>query len=226
MEVHEQMEQAEQAHHAGTSFEKRVAVTIAIVAVALAGISMLGHRKHNQVLQFQGESNRLQTEAAILHTQASNQWARYQAVNVRDHGYSYSGGLLKDMAEADPKLKPVFKSTIDKAAKQNAKYEPMLLDLEKTARSLDSTAEKKQIDSLHKVDESIHSHHQANELDKAHLVAEIGLVLCSIALLTKWKAFWFTGIIAGVTSIAIAAFAYTIPHEPHDPIAHTAEQHH
>ena len=59
--AHEHLEHAEHAEHAHEPFDKRVAVSVAIVAAVLAGISMLGHRKHNEVLQ-------LTTEANIHHT--------------------------------------------------------------------------------------------------------------------------------------------------------------
>ena len=55
--AHEHMEHAEHAGHAHDPFDKRVAVSIAIVAAVLAGVSMLGHRKHNEVLQLTTEAN-------------------------------------------------------------------------------------------------------------------------------------------------------------------------
>src|SRR5690349_7982327 len=68
--AHEHLEHAEHAGHAADPFDRRVAVSVAVVAALLAGISMLGHRKHNEVLQLQGDANRLTTQASILHTQA------------------------------------------------------------------------------------------------------------------------------------------------------------
>src|SRR6476619_8307578 len=98
--AHEHIEHAEHAEHAHDPFDKRVAVSVAVVAVVLAGISMLGHRKHNEVLQLQGDANRLTTEASILHTQATDKWGEYQAVNIRDHGYEFAGQLLKEISTA------------------------------------------------------------------------------------------------------------------------------
>src|SRR4029078_1791683 len=94
--THEHLEHAEHAgHHASDPFNQRVAVSVAIVAAILAGLSMLGHRKHNEVIQLQGEANRLTTEAGILHTQATDKWGEYQAVNIRDHNYEFTSNLLK-----------------------------------------------------------------------------------------------------------------------------------
>ena len=110
--THEHLEQAEHAEHAAHSpFDRRVAVSVAMVAAVLAGISMLGHRKHNEVLQ-------LTTEANIHHTQATDTWGEYQAVNVRDHGYDFTSGILKEVSKAEPKYATGLKSFID-----NSRYE-------------------------------------------------------------------------------------------------------
>lgn len=104
--THEHLEHAEHAeHHAASPFDRRVAVSVAVVAAILAGISMLGHRKHNEVLQLQGDANRLTTEASILHTQATDKWGEYQAVNIRDHGYEFTGKLLKEVSTAKPEVR-------------------------------------------------------------------------------------------------------------------------
>jgi hypothetical protein len=72
-----------------------------------------------------------------------------------------------------------------------------------------------------KQEDAEHVHHQADRFDIAHLSAEIGLVLCSIALLTKKKTYWFLGLGAAVLALALTASGYLIPHhEPHDVPSH------
>ncbi|VTR96469.1 Uncharacterized protein OS=Terriglobus saanensis (strain ATCC BAA-1853 / DSM 23119 / SP1PR4) GN=AciPR4_3163 PE=4 SV=1: DUF4337: DUF4337 [Gemmata massiliana] len=68
-----------------------------------------------------------------------------------------------------------------------------------------------------KSEEAEHVHHQADRFDIAHLSAEIGLVLCSIALLTKKRVYWFLGLAAAAVAIALTASGYMIPHHPHAP---------
>ncbi len=224
--THEHIEHAEHAeHHASDPFNQRVAVSVAIVAALLAGLSMLGHRKHNEVLQLQGESNRLTTEASILHTQATDKWGEYQAVNIRDHGYDFTGNLLKEIAKAEPKYEPVFKTSIEKADRQHKNYEKRLDSTKKEAEKLGHTGEDKQKQSLQKMDDAHHAHHQANRLDFAHLGAEIGIVLCSLALLTKRKLFWYLGLAAALVAIVFAVTAYTLPHHPPEPHSTEAKPH-
>lgn len=216
--THEHLEQAEHAeHYAADPFNQRVAVSIAVVAALLAGLSMLGHRKHNEVLQLQGEVNRLTTEASILHTRATDKWGEYQAVNVRDHGYEFTGALLKEVAGAEPKYGAALKGSIARADGQHAKYAERLPILKDEAEKLGHAGAGKQAASLQKMDNAHHAHLQADRLDVAHLGAEIGIVLCSLALLTKRKAFWFAGLGAAALAVAFATTAYTMPHHPHGP---------
>jgi hypothetical protein len=223
--AHEHLEHAEHAGHAADPFDRRVAVSVAVVAALLAGISMLGHRKHNEVLQLQGDANRLTTQASILHTQATDKWGEYQAVNVRDHGYEFSGKLLGEISSAKPELAPALKKSIDRANDQHGKYDKRLPSLKTEAEKLGHNGEEKQKESLKKMDDAHYSHEQANRLDFAHLGAEIGIVLCSLALLTKRKLFWLTGLLAAVLAIGLVASAYTIPHHEHEATGSTSHEH-
>ena len=210
--AHEHMEHAEHAGHAHDPFDKRVAVRIAIVAAVLAGVSMLGHRKHNEVLQ-------LTTEANIHHTQATDTWGEYQAVNIRDHGYDFTSGILKEVSKAEPKYAPGLKGYIDKADAQHKKYEKRLSSLKGDAEGLVQKAKDR-------VEESHYAHRQADNLDYGHLGAEIGIVLCSLALLTKRKIFWLAGLGATVLAIALVISAFTLPHDKHDDHADHGEAGH
>ena len=210
---HDHIEHAEHdAHHAENPFDRRVAVSVAVVAALLAGLSMLGHRKHNEVLQLLGDANRLTAEAGIGNTQASNAWAEYQAVNVRDHGYEFAGDLLRKLGESRTEFAPVVKDAAAKAAGQHAKYEKRLPELKAKAEKLTEEGEAKQKAALEKMDDAHQAHEQADRLDVAHLAAEIGIVLCSLALLTKRKAFWLVGLATAALAVALAGSAYAIAH--------------
>src|SRR5262245_57141330 len=94
------IEHAEHAAHAHDPFDKRVTLSIAIVAAALAAVTMLGHRAHNATLQLHSEATRLQAEAGIVHNQAANQWAYFQSWNIREHAYRTNVEQLKLFAPA------------------------------------------------------------------------------------------------------------------------------
>src|ERR1700732_3879082 len=67
-ELHEHAEHA--AHEPGLA---AVTVTMAIFAVLVAAASLLGHRAH--------------TEELLLQTKATDQWAYYQAKDIRRRSY-------------------------------------------------------------------------------------------------------------------------------------------
>src|SRR6516165_5111926 len=88
----EHLEHAEHAQHPiQDPFYRQVAMTMAIVAAVLACVTMLSHREHTETL-------RLQNEATIHHTQASDQWAYYQAKKDREYNYDVSAEILKAVA--------------------------------------------------------------------------------------------------------------------------------
>ena len=210
--VHESLEQAEHAQHASHGgFDKRVAVTIAMIAAVLAGVSVLGHRAHNDVL-------RLQSEAAVKEVSSSNGWAWYQATKGRQQALDLNRQTLELLtipAGAAEKRDAIIKDWNKKIAKYDK-------DLEER-KTLAENA-KKDADKL--TDESHFIHSQGNRLDAAHLVVELGLVLGTIAILTKRKSFWAAGIVGCVLGIGITASALTMMphHDDHSPGA-SADKH-
>ncbi|SRR6266481_4946065 len=81
MNVEELKEGAEHAHNA---VQKRISLTMAIVAILLATASLLSHRAH--------------TEEVVLQTKANDQWGFYQAKNIRSHMYAADAKLADLMA--------------------------------------------------------------------------------------------------------------------------------
>src|SRR6202790_1661544 len=69
-----------------------ISVTMAILAVFVAVVSLMGHRAH--------------TEELMTQNQATDQWSYYQAVNIRRHNYEMGIDLLslvefKDKTQAE-----------------------------------------------------------------------------------------------------------------------------
>src|SRR5262249_9768139 len=87
------LEHAEHVQHAAHNpFDRQVAMTMAIMAAALAGVTMFSHRAHNETL-------RLQAEANTYHTKASDAWNYYQAKNLNSR--QYQANLMMAMFVAD-----------------------------------------------------------------------------------------------------------------------------
>jgi hypothetical protein len=79
-EAHEQAEHAEQARE---PFDKRVAATMAIIAAALAVVSVLGHIAT--------------TEELLNQQKASDQWSYYQAKSIRRYESEIARDLMAEL---------------------------------------------------------------------------------------------------------------------------------
>ncbi len=97
-----------------------ISVTMAILAVCVAVVSLLGHRAH--------------TEEVLLQARASDQWSYYQAKNIRRHNYEMGLDLLsmvefKDKAQAG-KVEEKYRKEAERYTKEQAEIEEQAKDLE------------------------------------------------------------------------------------------------
>lgn len=232
--IHEHLEEAEHAAHGGHGhdsdpFMGRVGMTMALIAAALAAISLVGHRKHNAVLQMKGDANRLLTESAALKVESSNSFSRFQAKKARidDQEKSIIFTNLFALASGSEALKDAqvkkWEAYIgkNKVAEKDVKLDERGLPLKNEDGSENDTlgalvvigkhqlhqAEEKIEQAHHVSEESEHAHHQADGLDWAHLTAELGLVLCTVSVLTKKRLFWISGIVSALAGVGLAASA-------------------
>jgi hypothetical protein len=97
-----------------------ISVTMAIIAVFVASVSLLGHRSH--------------TEEVLFQAKASDQWAYYQAKSIRRHNYDMALDMLsmvefKDKGQAD-KVREKYTSEAKRYDKEGAEIEEQAKDLE------------------------------------------------------------------------------------------------
>src|ERR1700745_301879 len=91
-EIQEGVELPEPEHlegHHEYKYTLPVSLTISILAVLVAGATLLGHRAH--------------TEELLLQSRATDQWAYYQAKNIRLHEMQSVVDLLGALAPAEKK---------------------------------------------------------------------------------------------------------------------------
>ena len=188
------LEEAEHArHHAHDPFDRRVAVTMAIIAALLAGATLQSHRAHNENL-------RLHIQANDDITAASNQWGYYQAKKNRQYLYEAQAEAVsltaKDSSipDAPAEAQKRIAAWKDRAAQYGRDAEK----IKSEAEGLDERAREKQ----HEADAV---HHRADRFDYGHLGLELALVVCSVALLTRLRGFWYAGMVIGVIGTVVAA---------------------
>jgi hypothetical protein len=235
--THEVLEEAQHAAHGGhgsDSFMNRVGMTMALIAAGLAAVALIGHRKHNAVLQLQGDANRLLTESAALKVESSNTFSRFQAKKGRmeEQGRAITFTKLFTLAPESAALREaevkrwegyIAKNSVSEkdvkldeagfpAKNEDGSENDTLGALIVSGKRLNAQAAEKAEQAVHINEESAQVHHQADGLDWAHLTVELGLVLCTVSILTKKKAFWMAGIVSALAGGALALSALGIFH--------------
>jgi len=187
-------------------------MTMAIIAALLAAVTLLSHRAHTETLQLQGEANRLFTDADINHTNAANQWAYYQAKNIRRHNY-LADNEFASFLTVRPEKEKELKEAQARWNKQLDEYKVELPRHKDDAEQFMAIAREKEQAAQRKLDESHTAHEKGTRYDAGELAVEVGLVVCSIAVLTKRRGFWFGGMAAAALGVVLAASALLVtPH--------------
>jgi hypothetical protein len=177
--VHEVLEGQEHAGGSHDPLTTRVSLTLSIMAVLLAMVTMLGHRASAGGSQKQAE--------------AFDQWAFYQAKAIRQH---------------DSKVALRFNGTMT------------AIDKEKAEKSVEVTNQ--EIEKLDKEKEEIS--HEAKKLqverdvfekkvdkyDVSESLLEIGLVLCSVTLLTRKSITYILGLAFAIAGLYFGLSGYLL----------------
>jgi hypothetical protein len=176
-ELNELQEHAEHAKHNPTLAP--VSVTMAVLAVLVAVVSLLGHRAH--------------TEEVVLQAKSSDQWAYYQAKNIRRHSDEFFVDLTSVQSTMDTGALAKLR---DKYVAEAARYKDEQKDIEDKAREMEA--------------EVVVEMRRADRFDLAEVFLEIGLVITSITLLSGRRLFWVIGIVLGVLGTAIAITGFLV----------------
>ncbi len=133
-------------------------------------------------------SHRAHTEEVLLQNKATDQWGYYQAKYIRRNTMEQMDELLKvlplkDAAGAQALLKK-NEAAIEKSRGDQEK-------IQEEAKGLEA-----EVDLFT---------HRANRYDLGETFLEVGLVICSITLLTRRRPFWIAGIIFGVAGVILTA---------------------
>jgi hypothetical protein len=169
-EIQELHEHAEHAEHDPSLLP--VSFTMAVLAVVLAAATLLGHRAH--------------TEEVLLQSKASDQWAYFQAKNIRQHSYELFIDLLAVTPVTDPKQAEKVKQ---KYTQHVERYKDELKEIDKEARALEREGSMVQ--------------HRANRFDLGEVCLDAAIVIASLTLLTKRREFWQLGILVGLLGLGV-----------------------
>lgn len=150
-----------------------VSITMSILAVLVASVTLLGHRAH--------------TEELLLQARASDQWAFYQAKNIRRHEDQETADILGSLTQQD---KEKAEGAREKYLKEGERYEADKDKISDQAKELEG-------------ERDLYSR-RADRFDGGEGLLEVALVICSITMLTDRRFFWYSGILIGAAGVILA----------------------
>ena len=171
------MADAPELPEAKDPFERSIAMSIAIMAVVLSFISTKG--------------DNAKTDAILKTSEASNQWAYFQAKSIKQSLSKMESDVLElTTAAANPE-------TVKKIADLKAKAEEY--EKEKGQTQKDALDLKKDADASSAIND---------KCDLSALLLQIAVVLASVAILTRWKGMWFASLALGAAGGVFGVLAY------------------
>ena len=150
-----------------------VSITMSILAVLVASVTLLGQRAH--------------TEELLLQARASDQWAFYQAKNIRRHEDQETADILGTLVQQD---KEKAQAAREKYLKEGERYEADKDQISDKAKELES-------------ERDLYSR-RADRFDGGEGLLEVALVICSITMLTDRRFFWYGGMLIGAAGVILA----------------------
>ena len=175
------MAEAPEIPEANDPFEKRAAVTIAILAVALA---VVGNKGDNA-----------KTDAIIKTNEAANQFAWYQAKSIKGSIANSERELLTLLSPSQTGGADIAKITEELKAKSE-KYEKDMEGIKEKAEEAKKEA---------KVGSAIN-----DRCDHGSLALQIAIVIASVSILARSRAFWIASIVLGLIGIGIGVLAFLL----------------
>ncbi|HJV38553.1 MAG TPA: DUF4337 domain-containing protein [Geothrix sp.] len=128
------------------------------------------------------------TRAVLSQSQASDQWAYYQAKGIKGNLYEVEAMRLRRELELAPKTAlPTLQKSLADVEKKVAKYDGEKAEIQKEARRFEDVKTEAQ------------RHGAAFGL--AVIFLQIGILLSSIAALLKQKPVYYLGLLVGVVGI-------------------------
>ncbi|MFL6352406.1 MAG: DUF4337 domain-containing protein [Bryobacteraceae bacterium] len=171
MAVNEEVE--EHVQHAHDPFDKTVAGTMAIIAALLAVVSVLGQH--------------FQAEELLSQQRASDQWAFYQAKDIRRYTAQVAEDTLAQMKGAA--------APINKYAQDEKRYDKQRGEIQEQAREFEKERDK--------------SAHEAVRFHVGEVFLEVAIVFSSLSILMKQRALFVAGTVAALVGVVISLTALT-----------------
>jgi uncharacterized protein DUF4337 len=174
------MPDAPEIPEAKDPFDKRVALTIAIIAICLSFVANMGDNS--------------KTSAILKTSEASDQWNYFQAKSTKAQLSAMHGDLIMRLSSDE--------------RSDDARNRAVQLGKDAQRYDVEKGEIKKQAEAL--VAEARHFSAINDRCDQSALLLQIAVIVCSVAILGQSHKFWWAGIAVGIAGIGAGASAYFI----------------
>jgi len=174
------------------SWTKYVSLTVVIVAVVAAIAAQWGGKYSSRVL------TRL-NDATFLQTQASDQWAYYQAKSIKLKICEASRDELQHDAATDPKTAELVKNYED----QIATYKKEQKDIQAKAQDFEAKRDAARLNATQ-------ASAKGGKMGLAISLFSVAVAVASICVVTKRKPLWFMALALAGVAIFEMVKAFTI----------------
>jgi len=137
--------------------------------------------------------HRAHTEELLVQSKAVDQWAYYQAKNNRMREMQGFADLLGALAPSERKETAALR---DKYLKEVERYQNDKEDISEKAKEFE-----KERDVMRR---------RADLFDGGETLLDMGLVICSITMLTRRRAFWFGGMSVAALGVVMALTGFVL----------------
>jgi uncharacterized membrane protein YcjF (UPF0283 family) len=173
MAAHEEVEELkEHVEHARDRFDKIVAGTMAIIAALLAIVSVFGQHYN--------------TEQLLMQEQASDQWAYFQAKDIRRYVAQTTKDVLTQSHAAD--------TAVSRYQQDSARYDKDKASISEKAKKLE--------------EERDVSAEKAHKFHFGEIFLEIAIVLLSLSILTKRRQLALIGTASAIFGAVWASLGF------------------
>ncbi|WP_270884664.1 DUF4337 domain-containing protein [Paenibacillus aestuarii] len=184
-EIEEHEKNRDKEEKARSKFNNIVAVTISIYAVLTAYVGLTESQITTDTLLEMDN-------AVLLQSQASDQWAYYQAKGIKEELFlSQSKSLAASGNPLTKEVQSEFDATVNK-------YDIEKKDIQQKATELENSREEK----IKETSVLVRKHHKTGV---ALTLLQIAIVLASVSSLLRKRPLWFASI--GASSLGILYFA-------------------
>jgi hypothetical protein len=176
--IHEELE------HEGGRFLRQIALTTALLAVCAAVAALRAGATVNEALL-------LRTDATQLQSQASDQWAYYQAKGVKS---AVQEAVRASWLAAGKEPPAATAEKVGRYEKEQEAIREKAVELEK-----ERDAKVKESDHL------LHGHHR---FANAVALFQVAIALGAVAALTRSRVVWAGSMVVGLGGLALLAWAF------------------